>query len=196
MGGSDLPLFPLTSVLFPEGALSLRVFESRYLDMIRDCARNDSGFGVCLILHGAEVGEPATPAAVGTCARIVDFNVQADGLLGILARGERRFRVQQTRVRDNGLVHAQVEWIEEGETQSVPAECGLLATILERFHEQAGGEYAHIERARYDDASWVAWRLAEALALEQTERQLLLQISDPIERLTQLMHYVPRFQSG
>ena len=115
MSGFDLPLFPLSSVLFPEGALSLRIFESRYLDMIRDCARNDSGFGVCLILDGAEVGEPATPAAVGTYARIVDFNVQADGLLGILARGEHRFRVQQTRVRDNGLVHAQVERLEEGE---------------------------------------------------------------------------------
>ena len=196
MSGFDLSLFPLSSTLFPQGTLSLRIFESRYLDMIRDCARNDSGFGVCLILEGGEVGEPATPAAVGTCARIVDFNVQADGLLGILARGERRFRVQHTRVRDNGLIHAQVEWIEEDEPQAVPAECGLLATILERFHEQAGGEYARIERARYDDASWVAWRLAEALALEQTERQLLLQMSDPIERLKQLMHYLPRFQGG
>ncbi len=196
MSGSDLPLFPLSSVLFPDGALSLRIFERRYLDMIRDCARNNAGFGVCLILDGGEVGEPATPAAIGTLARIVDFHSGSDGLLGILARGDRRFRVRQTRVRDDGLIHAQVEWIEEGETQAVPAECGLLATILERFHEQAGGEYARIERARYDDAAWVAYRLAEALPLDQAERQLLLQMSDPIERLIQLMHYLPRFQSG
>ena len=196
MRGSDLPLFPLSSVLFPEGAISLRIFERGYLDMIRDCARNDSGFGVCLILDGGEVGQPATPAAIGTLARIVDFHTGSDGLLGILARGDRRFHVQQTRVRDNGLIHAQVEWIEDAEMQPVPAECGLLATILERFHEQAGGEYALIERARYDDAAWVAYRLAEALPLEQAERQLLLQMSDPIERLTQLMHYLPRFQSG
>lgn len=196
MSGSDLPLFPLSSVLFPQGTLSLRIFEPRYLDMIRDCARNDSGFGVCLILDGAEVGEPATPAAVGTLARIVDFHSGSDGLLGILARGDRRFRVQHTRVRDDGLIHAQVEWIEEGDMQPVPADCGLLATILERFHEQAGGEYAKVDHARYDDAAWVAYRLAEALPLEQAERQLLLQLSDPIERLVQLMHYLPRFQSA
>lgn len=196
MSGSELPLFPLSSVLFPEGGLSLRIFEPRYLDMIRDCARDDVGFGVCLILDGGEVGEPATPAAIGTLARIVDFHTGSDGLLGILARGDRRFRVQQTRVRDDGLIRAQVEWIEEGEIQSVPAECGLLATILERFHEQAGGEYAMVDRARYDEASWVAYRLAEALPLEPSERQLLLQMSDPIERLIQLMHYLPRFQSG
>lgn len=196
MSGSDLPLFPLSSVLFPEGVLSLRIFERRYLDMIRDCARSNSGFGVCLILDGGEVGEPATPAAVGTLARIVDFHTGSDGLLGILARGERRFRVQQTRVRNDGLIHAQVEWFDEVETQAVPAECGLLATILERFHEQAGGEYAQIERARYDDADWVGYRLAEALPLESTERQLLLQLSDPTERLIQLLHYLPRFQSA
>ncbi len=196
MSGSDLPLFPLSSVLFPEGGLSLRIFERRYLDMIRDCARSDSGFGVCLILDGGEVGEPARPAAVGTLARIVDFHTGADGLLGIFGRGERRFRVQQTLVRNDGLIHAQVEWFEEAEAQSVPAECSLLATILERFHEQAGGEYAQIERSRYDDADWVAYRLAEALPLEQSERQLLLQMSDPTERLIQLMHYLPRFQSA
>lgn len=196
MSESDLPLFPLSSVLFPEGALSLRIFEPRYLDMIRDCARNDAGFGVCLILDGGEVGQPATPAAVGTLARIVDFDTGADGLLGILARGDRRFRVQQTRVCADGLIRAQIEWIEDVQVQPVPAECGLLATILERFHEQARGEYAMVDRARYDDASWVAYRLAEALALEQAERQLLLQMSDPIEQLIQVMHYLPRFQSG
>ena len=193
---ADLPLFPLSTVVFPEGSLSLRIFESRYLDMIRDCARADSGFGICLILSGEEVGNPAIPAAVGTEARIVDFHTLDNGLLGIHARGERRFHVLKSRVRDNGLIHAQVEWLEPDESLPVPAEYCLLATILERFHEQAGGEYAQIERARYDDSSWVAYRLAECLPLERPERQLLLQMSDPIERLKQLMHYLPRFQSG
>src|SRR5690606_8787603 len=113
MSGSDLPLFPLSSVLFPQGMLSLRIFERRYLDLVRDCARNDSGFGGCRILAGGEVGEPAPPVTVGTRARIVDFHTNPDGLLGIHARGDRRFRVQHTRVRDNGLIHAQVEWIDD-----------------------------------------------------------------------------------
>ncbi len=196
MKPTDLPLFPLSSVLFPEGILSLRIFERRYLDMIRDCARDGAGFGVCLILEGQEVGEPSMPAAVGTLARIVDFHTTDDGLLGILASGAERFNVRETRVRDNGLIHASVDWFDECEIQQVPAECGLLATILERFHEQVGGDYARVDRARYDDAAWVGYRLAEALPLEESERQLLLQTPDPIERLTQLMHFLPRFQSS
>ncbi len=193
---TDLPLFPLASVLYPGGTLSLRIFEARYLDMVRDCARNNSGFGVCLILEGNEVGEPSLPAAVGTLARIVDFHTTDDGLLGIHAQGFERFQVRQTRIRQNGLIHASVDWLVEVESLPVPAECGLLATILERFHEQAGGEYARVERDRYDDAAWVGFRLAEALPLEPAERQLLLQLNDPVERLVQLMHYLPRFQTS
>lgn len=192
---SDLPLFPLSSVLYPEGMLSLRIFETRYLDMIRDCARSNSGFGVCLILEGDEVGEPSLPAAVGTLARIVDFHTTDDGLLGIHAQGGERFQVRHTRIRENGLIQASVDWLTEEESVVVPPECALLATILERFHDQAGGEHAHVDRARYDDAAWVGYRLAEALPLESAERQLLLQLTDPVERLAQLMHYLPRFQS-
>ena len=84
---ASIPLFPLNTVLFPGGVLELRVFERRYLDLVRDCARNATGFGVCMILHGEESGEPAVPAAVGTLAHIVDFYTDDDGLLGIRADG-------------------------------------------------------------------------------------------------------------
>ena len=70
----------------------------------------------------------------------------------------------------------------------------LLATILERLLERMGGQNASAPRERYDDASWVGFRLGEALPLENRERQHLLQMTDPLERLDQLMHYLPRFQ--
>ena len=76
----------------------------------------------------------------------------------------------------------------------VPPEHGLLATILERLIEKAGGPFAKAERSCYDDASWVGFRLAEMLPIEQPDRQQLLQVTDPIERLSCLTHYVPRFQ--
>ena len=106
---TGLPIFPLNTVLFPGGALSLRIFERRYLDLVRDCARDGAGFGVCLILEGREAGEPALPAAVGTLARIVDFSTTPDGLLGIRALGTQRFRLARSRVRDNGAAHGEVE---------------------------------------------------------------------------------------
>ena len=69
----EVPLFPLSTVLYPGGQLQLRIFEPRYLDLVRECTRTGSAFGVCLILEGREVGVPALPAAVGTLAHITDF---------------------------------------------------------------------------------------------------------------------------
>lgn len=191
---TDIALFPLNTVLFPGGVLDLRVFERRYLDLVRDCARSGTGFGVCLILHGREAREPAVPAAVGTLARIADFYTGDDGLLGIRADGCARFRVARTRVRDNGLVHGDAQFWPDEPVVPVPPEYALLATILERLLECMGGQNTSASRERYDDASWVGFRLGEALPLENRERQHLLQMTDPLERLQQLMHYLPRFQ--
>jgi len=85
-----LPLFPLHSVLLPGAALNLRVFEARYLDLVRECGRKGCSFGVCLILEGEEVGAPAIPAAWGVEAAIEDFDVGPDGVLVLRLRGARR----------------------------------------------------------------------------------------------------------
>ncbi|MGO4554143.1 LON peptidase substrate-binding domain-containing protein, partial [Stenotrophomonas sp. 2YAF22] len=100
----SLPLFPLHTTLLPGAAIGLRVFEPRYLDLVRETGRSGEGFGVCLILEGNEVGAPATPAAFGVQVKIEDFDVGADGVLQLRLRGTRRFHVERTRVRDNGLV--------------------------------------------------------------------------------------------
>ena len=191
-----LPLFPLKSVLFPGGRLELRIFERRYLDMVAECSRSASGFGVCLILQGEEAGAPAVPAAVGTLARIVDFETLPDGLLGITARGGERFHVERTRVRDNGLVLGEVTYRAEAPSVPVPAEFGLLSTLLDKLAERFGGELAAAPRANFDDAGWIAYRLAEVLPLSMPERQQLLQLADPVERLRTLAHWLPRFQKA
>jgi Lon protease-like protein len=190
----DLPLFPLSTVLYPGGQLSLRIFERRYLDMIRECARTGSSFGVCLILEGQEAGAPALPAAVGTLARIVDFHNREDGLLGILAEGGERFRVVRTRVRSDGLVRGDVEPWSVEPTQIVPVEFALLQVILERLIENMAPQWRHAPRDLYDDASWLGFRLAELLPLQADEQQRLLEITDPIQRLADLRDILPRFQ--
>lgn len=191
---TELPLFPLSAVLYPGGRLELRIFEPRYLDLVRECSRTGSGFGVCLIVRGTEAGAPAVPAAIGSVARIVDFSTLPDGLLGIVARGGERFRVRRTRVRDSGLVVGEVDLLPDDPALPVPAESGLLATILRRLAEQVGGELGAASDARFDDAAWVAWRLAELLPLELEERQQLLQSDDPAQRLRWLAEWLPRFQ--
>jgi uncharacterized protein len=193
---TELPLFPLSTVLFPGGRLDLRVFERRYLDMVRDCARTGTGFGVCVIVRGREAGEPAIPAAFGTLARITDFSMLPDGLLGITARGSQTFHVERTRVRDSGLVIGEISLRDEEAPIPVPPEYGVLVTILERLAEQFGGELAAAERACFDDASWVGYRLAEVLPLTLDERQSLLQATDPVARLQLIADWLPRFQKA
>ncbi|APO95043.1 LON peptidase substrate-binding domain-containing protein [Xanthomonas vesicatoria] len=188
---SALPLFPLHSVLLPGAAMGLRVFERRYLDLVRECGRNGTSFGVCLILEGNEVGVPATPAAFGTEVRIEDFDVGADGVLVLRLRGTRRFHVQRSRIRDNGLLVGEVSWCEPDPDDELRPEHSLLATVLERMLEQVGGEFASVGPGLLDQSAWVGWRLAELLPLTEQQRLSLLQQDDPHRRLDQLLTWMP-----
>lgn len=191
---NELPLFPLRSVLFPDGELRLRVFEARYLDMVRQCGRHGSGFGICLILDGDEVGAPALPAAFGTLASIVDFHADADGLLGLVVRGGRRFHVRRTRVRDNGLILADVDWFADPPSQRLRPEHGLLGVLLKDIAQHFGGALAQAEQRLFDDAAWVGFRLAELLPFSNPDRQKLLQCEDPNARLDRIVQWLPQLQ--
>lgn len=194
MALSELPLFPLSSVLFPGGSLGLRIFEPRYLELIKRCGRSGEGFGVCLILDGHEAGAPAIPAALGTEAAIVDFAMTEDGLLGITVEGRRRFHVERTRVRADGLIIADVRWLPEAAAEPVRAEHALLGVLLARILDKAGVEHDGVGKGRLAEAGFVGWRLAEWLPLSPSERQWLLQLDDPHERLQQLVERLPDFQ--
>ncbi|WP_282296921.1 LON peptidase substrate-binding domain-containing protein [Stenotrophomonas sp. PS02289] len=187
----SLPLFPLHSVLLPNASLTLRVFERRYMDMVRECSRNETGFGICLILKGEEVGAPATPAAHGVEARITDFDVGPDGVLVLTLRGHRRFHVEQVRVRDNGLIVADVQWAEPDHDDELRPEHALLSTVLEHIIEQAGNPYAPKVPMLLDQAAWVGWKLAELMPLEESQRLQLLQRDDPHQRLEDLLGWIP-----
>ena len=183
-----LPLFPLQTVLVPGAVLDLRIFELRYLDMVRECGRNGSGFGVCLILEGDEAGAPATPAAYGTEAVIEDFGTTPEGLLSLRVRGKRRFHVVHTRIRDTGLVMADVVFCDEDTTSPrLRPEHALLAELLRRILAQVSSGHADPEPALFEDAAWVGWRLAELLPLSHPQRQALLQLDDPHARLQRLL---------
>lgn len=181
----EIPLFPLNTVLFPGGPLPLRIFETRYVDMVRDCLRRDSAFGVVLIREGMEAGGTANVMHVGTRARIVDFNPMPDGLLGIICRGEQRFKVLERRRQADGLNIGRVQSLAPPTATAVPETYRHLAELLRRVLPELGSLYAAIKND-YDDADWVSCRLAEILPLEQREKQRLLELEDPVERLAML----------
>lgn len=190
MAHESLPLFPLHQVLLPGAAMDLRIFERRYLDLVRDCGRSGGGFGVCLILEGGEAGAPAIPAAYGVEARIENFDLGEDGLLSLRVRGHRRFHVVRTRVRDNGLVMAHVEWLcPDGEGEIRP-EHALLGTLLQTMMEKVGTDLSKLPPRVFERAGWVGWRLAQVLPITPEQRVSILQEDDVHARLQRLLEWI------
>jgi Lon protease-like protein len=192
---SVIPLFPLHTVLFPGGPLPLRIFETRYLDMVRRCAREQRPFGVVLIQEGEEAGEVATTATVGCAARIADFCTLPDGLLGISCVGGRKFRALRVWRETDGLNMAEITWLAAEPELPVPADCGWLRDTVTDALRELAEQYEHVEK-KFDDAAWIGSRLAELLPLSLADRQALLEIEDPLHRLAVLREMVPGEESG
>ena len=183
----ELPLFPLRTVLFPGGLLPLRIFETRYVDMVSRCMREGNEFGVLLIKDagGAESGTVAELASIGSSARIVDFNALPDGLLGLMCRGARRFRLQSRRLQSDGLHLGTVEWLAEPPPSALALEHRPLARVLRRVLQELGDTARHLD-ADFADAGWVSNRLAEFLPLGRSAQQELLELDDPQQRMRAL----------
>jgi Lon protease-like protein len=180
----SLPLFPLNTVLFPGGRLPLRIFEQRYMDMAKACLKDGSPFGVCLIVEGKEVGEPAVPADIGTLARITTWDMPQLGVLQVVAVGAQRFRIQERRVEPSGLARADVELLDGDEDSAIPDQCAKCVKILERVI----GEQPDLFEPPLlkDSSSWVSSRLTELLPLPLSAKQELLELNDARGRLERL----------
>jgi Lon protease-like protein len=179
---AEIALFPLGTVLFPGGLLPLRIFETRYVDMVGRCMRRGETFGVVLSKDGSETDSTVETAAIGTSARIVDFQTLEDGLLGLLCRGESRFRVTQRTRQSDGLNLASVEWIADSPAAALDARYQPLVSVLREALSRMGKLGRFIE-PDYDSASWVSYRLSDLMPLPVAVQQRLLEIDDPNERL-------------
>ena len=178
----NIPLFPLHTVLYPHGRLPLRIFEPRYLDMVSDCMKSDSGFGVCLIKHGAETGPAATCFKTGTYAEIIDFSRQQDGLLTITLQGKKRFRVLQTAVRSNNLLTGEIDWISPDQVGESSEEYPLLKELYMHIVENYETFYSHEDHGALSPAL-LSYRLAEFLPFDNGVKQEILETDSVQARL-------------
>ncbi len=187
----SVPIFPLNTVLFPGSALPLRIFETRYVDMAKDCLKRSSAFGVCLIREGQEVGAPAVPEAVGCLARIASCDVEQLGVLEVRSEGFERFRIVSSEVTRQGLIVGEIEPLAaEAQVPEAPglAEC---ADFLRKAIAGIGVE-RFVQPLRFDDATWVGFRLAEILPLRTDVKQKLLELTDATLRLAVLHKFLKK----
>lgn len=180
-----IPLFPLHTVLFPGGALPLRIFEPRYLDMVSDSLRNSSPFGICMITEGEETGDPATVCQFGTLGEISYWQKLANGMLGITVRGKQRFRVLASDVLKNKLTMADVELIEDESPAELPEKYQSLSAMLKEMIENIGHPYTTLPKD-YNNVVWLGYRLAELLPLSRLQKQHFLEMTDPYERMERI----------
>ncbi|MDW3096420.1 MAG: LON peptidase substrate-binding domain-containing protein [Gammaproteobacteria bacterium] len=181
----NLPLFPLNSVIFPGGVLPLRIFESRYLDMVKDCSRHETEFVICLIKDGSEVGAAARHLSIGTACRIVDWETLPDGLLGVTAQGQSRVEIRSTQVQDNQLLMGEVDYLQEDTDEVLPQKFEEWANLISVIIQELGEPF-NKQIQNPQSAHWVAARLTEYLPFELDQKQRILEIDHPLVRLENL----------
>jgi Lon protease-like protein len=190
----SIPLFPLATVLFPDGVLPLQIFEVRYLDMIGKCIATGAPFGVVMLTEGHEVRTPDSLERFvdeGTLATVEEHGAPSPGLLQVVCRGGARFRIEACERRVNGLWMAQAELLESDLAVRIPSELQGAADALERVLASLVDVPEHRwpvrKPFRLDDCGWVSNRWCELLPLTKPQKHHLLMLDNPLIRL-ELMH--------
>jgi len=181
----NVPLFPLNSIVLPKGRIPLQLFEPRYIDMLTRCLKEDRGFVVVLLREGLETRSEAAFYDIGTYVRIIDFQQLDNGLLGITVEGQGKVSVVRSWQAPDGLNLGDVECLlDEAECQ-VPERYTELPSVLRALFRHPVIRDLNME-VDYDDARDVGWRLTELLPLDKQEKQRLVELQDPLERLSRL----------
>lgn len=194
-----IPLFPLRTVLFPRGKMSLQIFEKRYIDLVASTLRDGSGFGIVLLKDGDEVMKPGKSQElhdVGTYARIIDWDQLENGLLGITVEGESKFAIEHYWNAESGLTMGQVMFseIDTPDKKKIPVEDDLsgMTELLQMLEKHPAVQEMELE-IDYDNLWDLGWRLSELIPVAMGIRQELLELDDPWERirlLEQSIHFL------
>ncbi|HEV2527606.1 MAG TPA: LON peptidase substrate-binding domain-containing protein [Thermomicrobiales bacterium] len=190
-----LPLFPLSSPLFPGMPMPLHIFEERYRQLLRDREGSDPIFGVVLTRSGREVGDQPEIHSTGTGAELVVIRPYEDGRADILLRGTRRFRVTAHDWSGPYLL-GQVEWLPDPsvEIDSVDGLAGEAAAGMGRLIGLAaaasGMATPNLELPA--DPTALSYTLSWTLWVNSWERQELLEVPDTRARLARLVEIIRR----
>ena len=173
---NQLALFPLKTVLLPGNKLSLKIFETRYTDMIASCMREEKPFGIVLIYQGEETDKDMEIFSIGTSAIITDWQNRDDGLLGITATGQKRFQVNSTNSESNGLLIADIEYIDDDVEHETPDQFYYMCELLRHISSHKDNDFDNM------DFTKVVYQLIYLLPLENSLKQQLLEVPSCLDR--------------
>ena len=192
----QIPLFPLRVVMFPRGRLNLQIFERRYIDLVTHCMRTSSGFGICLLKEGEEVIQEGTNQTIhrtGTYSNIIDWDQLENGLLGITVEGSAKFSIEDCWQSDSGVLQGNVQFNETDnvgrETIPLDDQYTALADLLQNLESHPLVEQKKLI-IDYNNLWDLGWRLSELIPIEIEQKQQLLEIDDPWERIQSIEQLV------
>jgi len=186
-----LPLFPLGTAVFPGSLLPLQIFELRYLQMVGECERQGTDFGVVTLVQGGEVHRPGAPAErfepIGTRMRLASVRRPRPGLLHIACRAIGTFEVVRTEQRGDGLWRGEVRAQPPEPLLPVPDHLRYLSAqmvvALERLQRDDMDPPSWPRPWPSDDCAWLSHRWAELLPLPTAMKYRLLALREPLLRL-------------
>ena len=196
--GQEIPLFPLQRVMFPGGRLDMQIFERRYIDLITQCMRTETGFGICLLKKGMEIAQPGTQQTIhrtGPYVNNIDWDQLPNGLLGITVEGSAKFNVEDCWQAESGVLMANVRFSASDSVgkQAIPIDDNFtpLSELLHSLESHPLIEQKNLI-IDYDNLWDLGWRLAELIPVENAKRQDLLEMDDPWERIENIEQLVSR----
>lgn len=188
-------LFPLNTVLFPGSILPLQIFEQRYLNLVTDCMKQQTGFVVVLISEGKEVGATPQIYCTGCYVEIIDWESLENGLLGISIQAKYRVHLSNSSVRDDGLLLADATAVDStlDNNPVLPDAFKPLSDTLEQLLNHPFAE-RYKGKVDFDDTADICYRLGELLPISNKEKQLLLESETTEQMLDQLALHINALQ--
>lgn len=189
-------LFPLNTVIFPGSILPLQIFEQRYLNLIKDCMKQQTGFVIVLISEGKEVGAAPQIYSTGCYVEIVDWEALPNGLLGISIEARYRVHLSNSAVRDDGLLLAEATAIKStlDDKHPLPEAFSALAyTLQQLLNHPFASQYKN--KVDFDNMADICYRLSELLPISNKHKQLLLETDSSEQMLDQLALHINALQS-
>ncbi|MFT7413097.1 MAG: Lon protease-like protein [Paraglaciecola sp.] len=186
----EIPLFPLSAHLLPGGRMSLRIFEPRYVRMVKEACASDTGFGICMVNAQGDKDKNEHIYPIGTFAKVIDFDLLDDGFLGVTVEGQRCFSILSIATESDDLKLGECHWMDEWSAQSVDYSISPIDKKLIEIFDYYPELQMLYQNPKFNDPIWVIYRWLELIPVTAEKKQQFLQQKDCVKALDYLAQLI------
>ncbi|WP_339723955.1 LON peptidase substrate-binding domain-containing protein [uncultured Paraglaciecola sp.] len=185
-----VPLFPLSAHLLPGGRMSLRIFEPRYVRLIKEACIADTGFGICMLNSQGDKNKNEHIYPIGTYVKIIDFDLLEDGILGVTVEAQKCFKIASITTEDDDLRIGRCQWLDVWEGKPLKHTMAGLSDRLKEIFDKYPEQKLLYLNPQFNDPIWVIYRWLEIVPVNAEQKQHYLQQKDCVKALDFLTQLV------